>query len=56
MTASRDCSEVLGVSRDADRTTIRNAFRRYHPDASTAPDAEQRFKKIAEAYGVLAPR
>ena len=52
-----DYYEVLGVPRDADTKTIKNAFRqlarRYHPDTSTEPDAEQRFKEIAEAYGVL---
>jgi molecular chaperone DnaJ len=57
MTIPRDYYEVLGVPRDADTTTIKDAFRqlarRYHPDISTEPDAEQRFKEIAEAYGVL---
>ena len=57
MTVSGDYYEVLGVPRDADTRTIKNAFRqlarRYHPDTSTEPDAEQRFKEIAEAYGVL---
>jgi molecular chaperone DnaJ len=57
MTASGDYYQVLGVPRDADAKTIKNAFRqlarRYHPDTSTEPDAEQRFKEIAEAYGVL---
>ena len=57
MTGSGDYYEVLGVPRDADTKTIKNAFRqlarRYHPDTSTEPDAEQRFKEIAEAYGVL---
>jgi len=57
MTVSRDYYEVLGVPRDADIKTIKNAFRqlarRYHPDTSTEPDAEQRFKEITEAYGVL---
>ena len=57
MTVSGDYYEVLGVPRDADAKTIKNAFRqlarRYHPDISTEPDAEQRFKEIAEAYGVL---
>jgi molecular chaperone DnaJ len=54
---SRDYYEVLGVPRDADAQAVKNAFRqlarRYHPDTSTEPDAEQRFKEIAEAYGVL---
>jgi molecular chaperone DnaJ len=57
MTISGDYYEVLGVPRDAGTETIKNAFRRlarrYHPDISTEPDAEQRFKEIAEAYGVL---
>jgi len=57
MTVSGDYYEVLGVARDAETKTIKDAFRqlarRYHPDISTEPDAEQRFKEIAEAYGVL---
>jgi molecular chaperone DnaJ len=56
-TAQRDYYEILGVPRDADEKTIKNAFRRlalkYHPDRSTEPDAEERFKQIAEAYAVL---
>ena len=57
MTGSGDYYEVLGVPRDAGTTTIKDAFRqlarRYHPDISTEPHAEQRFKEITEAYGVL---
>jgi molecular chaperone DnaJ len=57
VTPLRDHYEVLGVPRDADARTIKNAFRalarRYHPDTSTEPDAEQRFREVAEAYGVL---
>jgi molecular chaperone DnaJ len=57
MTGSGDYYEVLGVPRDAGTETIKAAFRRlarrYHPDISTEADAEQRFKEIAEAYGVL---
>lgn len=56
-TAQRDYYEVLGVSRDADQKAIKNAFRtlalQYHPDRNKAPDAEERFKEIAEAYAVL---
>jgi len=55
--ADADYYEVLGVPRDADARAIKNAFRtlarRYHPDTSTEPDAEQRFREVAEAYGVL---
>ena len=53
----RDYYDVLGVARDADDKAIREAFRRlarrYHPDVSAEPGAEERFKEIAEAYGVL---
>ena len=53
----RDYYEVLGVSRDADTKTIKDAFRklalRYHPDRSKEPGAEEKFKEIAEAYAVL---
>jgi molecular chaperone DnaJ len=56
-TAQRDYYEILGVPRDADADAIRRAFRRlalkYHPDRSTEPEAQERFKQIAEAYAVL---
>ena len=56
-TQQRDYYEVLGVSRDADEQAIKDAFRqlalRYHPDRNKEPDAEERFKEIAEAYAVL---
>jgi curved DNA-binding protein len=56
----RDYYEVLGVSRDADDETIRRAFqaqaREWHPDVAEAPDAEARFRELAEAYTVLSRR
>jgi len=56
-TVQRDYYEILGVPRDADKATIKNAFRelamKYHPDRNKAPDAEEKFKEIAEAYAVL---
>ncbi|WP_153110032.1 DnaJ C-terminal domain-containing protein [Propionivibrio limicola] len=55
--AKRDYYEVLGVPRDADAKAIKDAFRqlalKFHPDRNKAPDAEARFKEIAEAYAVL---
>ena len=55
--AKRDYYEVLGVPRHASQEEIKRAFRRlarqYHPDVSDAPDAEERFKEINEAYAVL---
>ena len=53
----KDYYEVLGVDRDASPEVIKRAYKRlarkYHPDVSTEPDAEERFKEIGEAYDVL---
>jgi len=52
-----DYYEMLEVTRDADGETIKRAFRRkarlVHPDVNDAPDAEDQFKKLNEAYDVL---
>ena len=57
MAEPRDYYEVLGVARDADEKTIKDAFRqlalKYHPDRNKEPGASDRFKEIAEAYAVL---
>lgn len=57
MEDKRDYYEVLGVEKSATQSDLKNAFRRlarkYHPDRSTEPDAEDRFKEIQEAYAVL---
>jgi molecular chaperone DnaJ len=56
----RDYYEVLGLARDADGDTIKRAFhslaRDWHPDVAEAPDAELRFRELAEAYSVLSKR
>jgi len=53
----KDYYELMGVSRDASGDDIKRAYRRlarkYHPDVSKEPDAEERFKEIGEAYEVL---
>src|SRR5918912_2039287 len=53
----RDYYEWLCVARNADDGEIKRAFRRLarelHPDVSDAPDAEQRFREVVEAYEVL---
>ncbi|CAL1241670.1 DnaJ C-terminal domain-containing protein [Candidatus Methylocalor cossyra] len=53
----KDYYQILGVSRDATAEDIKKAFRKlarkYHPDVSKAPDAEQRMKEVNEAYAVL---
>ena len=57
MADKRDYYEVLGVDRNADQRTIKRAFlkkaREVHPDVNKAPDAEERFKEVNEAYSVL---
>ncbi|MCX7556676.1 DnaJ domain-containing protein [Xanthomonadaceae bacterium JHOS43] len=53
----KDYYEVLGVAPDADEKAIKSAYRRlarkFHPDVSKEPDAEERFKAANEAHEVL---
>ena len=53
-----DYYALLGVSRSADAKEIQRAYRKlarkYHPDVNKAAGAEDTFKRISEAYHVLA--
>ena len=55
--SERDFYDVLGVGEGAGDDEIKAAFRKlarqYHPDVNKDPDAEEKFKEINEAYGVL---
>jgi molecular chaperone DnaJ len=57
MAEKRDYYEVLGLSKEASKSEIKDAYRKlamqYHPDRNKAADAEEKFKEISEAYAVL---
>jgi curved DNA-binding protein len=53
----KDYYATLGVERNASHDEIKRAYRKlarkFHPDVSKEPDAEARFKEIAEAHEAL---
>ena len=53
----KDYYSVLGIDRKASAEDIKRAYRKlarkYHPDVSKEPDAEEKFKEVAEAYETL---
>lgn len=53
----KDYYAALGVARDADAEQIKKAYRKlarqHHPDVSKSPQAEAKFKEVAEAYQTL---
>ena len=58
MTSKRDYYEILGVSKDADSSEIKKAYRqaalKYHPDRHQGDkESEESFKEASEAYEVL---
>jgi molecular chaperone DnaJ len=57
MATQRDYYDILGVPRTASDADVKRAFRKlaqqWHPDISTEPKADERFKEINEAYQVL---
>jgi len=58
--SNRDYYEILGIGRNASDDEIKAAFRKlarqYHPDVNKEEGAEEKFKEINEAYGVLSDR
>ncbi len=57
MATKADFYDLLGIGRSAPQDEIRRAYRKlarqYHPDLNKAADAEDKFKAVQEAYGVL---
>ena len=55
---ARNYYEVLEVPKDATPAQIKKSYRRlalqYHPDKNGAPEAEERFIEVTQAYEVLA--
>jgi curved DNA-binding protein len=53
----KDYYTILGVARTAGAEEIQRAYRKlarkYHPDINKKADAEDHFKELGEAYGVL---
>ena len=53
----RDYYEILGVSKNATKEQIKDAYRKlalqYHPDRNKSSGAEEKFKEISEAYAIL---
>ncbi len=53
----KDYYKIMGVPRGATQDEIKRAYRKlarkYHPDVSKEPNAEEKFKEVGEAYEVL---
>ena len=55
--AEQDYYQILGLSQNADKKTIQEAFQKlalkYHPDRNKSPEAANRYTKIVYAYLIL---
>lgn len=53
----KDYYKIMGLDRDATQDQIKRAYRKlarkYHPDVSKEPGAQQKFQEMQEAYEVL---
>ena len=51
---------VLGVARNVDVATLRRCYNKlavkFHPDKNKDPEAEEKFRKIAEAFAILSDK
>ncbi len=57
LAAEKDYYKTLGITKGASDKDVKKAFRKlalkYHPDKSSEPGVEEKFREIAEAYEVL---
>jgi len=58
--AKRDFYDILGLKKGASDSEVRSSYKRlakkFHPDISTDPKAEDKFKEVQEAYSVLSDK
>ena len=54
LVAAKSYYDILGVKKDASQKEIKKAFRKlamkYHPDKNKEPDAEEKFREIAQVF------
>lgn len=57
---AKDYYKILEIPKTATDDEIKRAYRKlalkYHPDKNKSPDAEERFKEVAEAYEILSDK
>ncbi|CAH1113052.1 unnamed protein product [Psylliodes chrysocephalus] len=56
----KDYYKILGIHKGANDDEIKKAYRKlalqFHPDKNKSPEAEEKFKEVAEAYEVLSDK
>ena len=57
MPTTKDYYSILGITKGASQDEIKSAHRKLvrklHPDVSDAPDADEKFREVQEAYDIL---